>query len=465
MLIESVLVLGFMIVIIIIGNIILGIRIEILMLVATTFAILMSRRQGLAWSDIELEISNRMLKSTPVILIIWCIGVVVASFMFSGSIPMVIYYGLKLINPKYMYICAFIVCAILSICTGTSWGSAATGGVAMMGIASGFGISLPITAAAVICGSLVGDKLSPLSETTNLAPLAAGTDLYTHIKSMLWTTIPSSLISATVFFVAGLGIGDTTDSLSNIALEMLNDLGNIYRWNVLVLLPFVVLLGGAIYKKPTVPTMLVSSAVAIIVGGLFQGFDVVSGLNSCISGFTVSTVYADTVSSEITTLLNRGGMTSMVGIVIIVYCGYAFAAVVSRAGYLETFATLLIQKAKTPVSLIMATIFTNFFIAACSGSSYASFIITGEMYRDTYKKYGIDSCVLSRTLEDSGTMMLPLVPWSAAGAFFAATLGVSAYGASGYAVWSANTYLNPLIAILIAYMGVGMYRQCNDLKK
>ncbi len=455
---DSLLVFAFLIVTIIIGNIFLGIRIEILMIFSTAFAGIMAMKQGLSWTDMEKAITERVSGSVSAILIVWTVGIVIAAFMFSGSIPLVIYYGLKLINPQYMYVCSFLICAILSLATGTSWGSAATGGVAMMGIAAGFGIPLHITAAAVICGSLVGDKLSPLSETTNLAPLAAGTDIYKHIKFMLWTSVPATVISLIFFLVLGLDIQTTGDTLPESAMLMINSLDQIYNWNILLILPFALLLGCALLKKPTVPTMLASSLVAILIGGFYQGFDIVNGLNACVRGFTVSLVYAGDVSAEVLTLLNRGGMTSMVGIVIIVYCGYAFAAIVAKAKFIETITAPLISRTETPAKLISATLFTNFFIAACSGSSYAAFIITGEMYKKAYQKQDIDLAALSRTMEDSGTMMLPLVPWSAAGAFFASTLGVEVYGAAGYGIWAVNTYLNPIFAILIAVLGIGIYK-------
>lgn len=461
---QSILVFSFMVITILLGSIVWGIRIEILMIISTAFALIIAKLNGYTWSEMEDAISEKITKATPAILIVWVIGIVIAAFMFSGSIPMVIYYGLKIINPQYMYVCAFLVCAMLSIATGTSWGSAATGGVAMMGIATGFGIPANITAAAVICGALVGDKLSPLSETTNLAPMSAGTNIYKHIKSMLWTTVPSSVLSLIVFFVLGLQISVEESSTSQIAAEMMAQLDSLFQWNFIVLVPFIILLGSALLKQPTVPSLIVSSFAAIVIGGLYQGFNVVEGINSCINGFTVSVVSDLEVSSYITTLLDRGGMKSMVGIVVIVYCGYAFAAIISKAGFLEKIATPLISWAKTPVRLIFATLTTNFFISACSGSSYAAFIIVGEMYQKAYEKLGIDKCVLSRSMEDSGTMMLPIVPWSAAGAYYAVILGVNAYGSDGYVMYSLNTFLNPVFALVIAAVGIGMYTKNKILK-
>ena len=445
-----------MAVIVAVGYIGLGIRIEILMITAAVLAGLLARRVGLTFSEMEESIGEKLLKATPAILIIWTIGIVIGAFMFSGSIPMVIYYGLKLIRPQYLYVCSFLVCAILSTVTGTSWGSAATGGVAMMGVAAGFGVPLHITAAAVICGALVGDKLSPLSETTNLAPMCCGVNIYAHIKSMLWTTVPASLISLLVFFIAGKGLAVTAAGLPQTAVDMLASLDSIYQWNLILILPFIILFAGAFLKQPPVPVMLTASAAAIVLGGVYQGFDVVKGMEGCVNGFQVAMVYAGEAAEGVLTLLNRGGMKSMAGIVIVVYCGYAYAAIIGKAGFLEKAAEPLLARCKSRVSLVGGALLVNFIIAACAGSSYPAFIMTGEMFREAFIAKGMDPSVLSRTLEDSGTMMLPLVPWSAAGAFYVATLGVGVYGMNGYALYSVNTYANPIMALILAALGIGI---------
>lgn len=462
---ETVFLFVFVISMIITGNIYFNIRIEMLMIFATIFAAFLARRRGVYWSDLENTISQKLTKATPAILIVWSVGVVISSFMFSGSIPLVIYYGLKIINPQYLYVCSFLLCAVLSMATGTSWGSAATGGVAMMGIAMGFQLPLHITAASVICGALVGDKLSPLSETTNLAPMACEVYIFDHIKSMLWTTIPASVISLLVFYIAGLGIEITTSDMPQMATMMIKSLDSIYKWNIILLIPFAILVISALLKYPPVPTMIGASIVAIIIGGLFQGFNISEGFSACITGFKVSVIHSGEVTPSLLKLLNRGGMRSMSGIVVLIYCGYAFASIISRAGYVDSLTKYIINNSKSAVALVASSLFTNFFIAACAGSSYVSFIITGELYRNTFIEHDIDPRVLSRSLEDSGTMMLPLVPWSIAGAFYVQTLGVNLYGPQGYAIWSVNTFMNPVVALILAASGIGMYKLSKEKKK
>jgi NhaC family Na+:H+ antiporter len=458
---ESVGIFTFLIVIIIVGNIKLGIRIEILLITASAFVLALGIRHGYGWLELERAISKRLADATPAILIIWVIGMVTAAMMFSGTIPMFIYFGLKIINPKMMYLCSFLLCAILSLCTGSSWGSAATGGVAVMGIAAGLGMNLPINAAAAVGGCIVGDKLSPLSDTTNLAPLAAGTDLYAHIRSMLWTTLPAGGVAAFIYFILGLkmDVGTLTE-LPEMTVNMMNDLKSVYNWNIIVLVPFVIIIGGAFLKKSAVLSMVAASLTAVLIGTFYQGFDFVKGLNSCINGFTVDMITSNECCEEVIGLLNRGGMKSMAGIVIIIYCGYTFASLISHMGFIQTFTAPMIKRATTPLKLIVCTLFTNFFIAACAGSSYAAFILSGEMYRDAYEKQGLGLNVLSRSMEDSGTMCMPLIPWGIAAGVYETSFGVSCLGThltDGYAVWAFNTYLNPIIAIVIAMLGVGLY--------
>lgn len=459
---ESVSVFVFLIAIIIIGNLIFGIRIEILLITASAFALALGIWHGYDWSEMEKAISVRLTSATPAILIIWVIGMVTAAMMFSGTIPMIIYFGLRVINPKMMYLCSFLLCSILSLCTGTSWGSAATGGVAVMGIAAGLGINLPINAAAAVGGCIIGDKLSPLSDTTNLAPLAAGTGLYEHIRSMLWTTIPAGAAAAFIYFLLGFNIDiEASAELPEIAVNMMHDLTSIYNWNPVVLVPFIIIIGGAFLKKSAILSMIAASVAAVLIGTVYQGFDLVNGLNSCINGFTIDMVTADECCAEVMSLLNRGGMKSMVGIVIIIYCGYTFAAIISHIGFIQTFTAPLLDRATTPLKLIACTLFTNFFIAACAGSSYAAFILSGEMYRDAYEKQGIGLNTLSRSMEDSGTMCMPLIPWGIAAGVYETSLGVSCFGShltDGYAIWAFNTYLTPITALIIAAIGVGLYR-------
>lgn len=455
---ESVTVLLVFVAIVAAGYMVFSLKIEVLMILAAIFAAIMAMRCGYSWEQLEAAICKKIYQATPAILIMWTIGIVIGSLMYSGTIPMVIYYGLKFIEPKFLYLSTFLICCLMSIVTGTSWGSAGTIGVAMMGVAAGLGASLPITAGAVVSGVIFGDKLSPLSETTNLAPLCAECDLYEHIGSMMYSSIVPAVLSAIVFWLAGIRSDISSASLPESAVALMEGLSNMYHWNLLLLLPFAVILVCALFKKPPVPTMVGASLLALVLGWLNQGFDLAAGTKALISGFNTTMIYSGTVTADISSILNRGGMAGMVSIIIVLYCGYAYTAIISEAGFLETAIRPMMRHINNRVQLITMTLVCDFFIMACSGSSYPAHIVTADIFKQKFKDFDLHPKVLSRTLEDVGTMMSPLIPWAASGAFYIATLGVPIFGKDGFALWAINTYTNPLMAILLAVTGIGMFK-------
>jgi len=455
---TSVLVIGVSLLVMVIGVAILKLSAEILLCLIALFAAIAAMRLGYTWRELEDAISDKMRDTIPTLLIIWIIGMVIGSFMFSGSIPMVIYYGLKWISPQWVILSAFITCIIFSTVTGSSWSSAGTAGVAFMGVAQGLGIPLNITAGAVISGSIFGDKLSPLSETTNLAPLCAGANLYDHIKSMLWTTLPSTIIAAIVYIFVGRNYNIATNELPETTIAIMNSLDNMFEWNILLLIPFIIILIGAITKKPPVPSLFISVISALVIGVAYQGFPLTEGFKSALNGFNTSMIYQGELPESVLTLLNRGGMKSMVSVITIVFCGYAFASIISKAGFLETALEPITSKIKTSTHLILSTLATVLLIFLATGNAYVAFILVGEMYKEKYSKMDIAPMVLSRSLEDVGTTLGSLIPWSSSAAFYGATLGVSMFGAQGYAPWSFISYLSPIFAVICAITGKGVYR-------
>lgn len=454
-----------MVVIIGVGYVGFKIRVEMLMIMSAVVVGLLSRRLGYNWTDLEEAISFKMKQATPVVLIMWSIGIVIATFMFSGTIPYIIHVGLKVVNPKYFYAGSFLLCVIMSVATGTSWGSAGTAGVAMMGVSAGLGLSPAITAASVVCGVIVGDKVSPLSDSTNFAPMCAGTNLYAHIKSMMWTTIPAAIITLSFFLYLGrnISVGSGTPQ---VALDLMAQLEGIYNIGPILVLPFIVIIISAFLKQPPVPTMLGASAVALIIGALVNGFNIVRGLTAAVNGFNYEMVYSGKLTGDLVRLLNRGGMRGMVGVVIIIYCGYAYISIVNKTGCLETALNPLVSRVgKNQVSLTIANLLTTFFVVACSGSAFPGHLMSAEMYKKSYIDLDLDMTVLSRTLEDAGTILVAIIPWGASGAFYFETLGVPIWGAGGYAPYALNVYLNPLMAVILAITGIGMFKMSKSKKE
>lgn len=447
-----------MLLVLFIGKGVLGFSTEPLLIIVACVAAFIAWRVGCTWDDMLDEISQKIAKGMPAILILITVGAMVGTWMASGTIPMMIYYGVQIVSPKWLLVTAFLITCLVSVATGTSWGSVATMGVALMGIASALGVNPAATAGAVIAGSYFGDKISPLSDTTNLAPLAAGSNLYEHIGHMFWTTVPATIVSLVVYAIVGLNANTAAGATSEAVTNMMAQLDQMYDWNILILLPVILVLAGSLLKLPTIPVMILSTVVAGVEGIFMQGISLGNVLTSTVSGFNVTMITrpgfdAANAAFEVTKLLNRGGMNGIMSTTLLVFCAFCFAGIMSRAGCLEVVLKAILSVAKTTGSLILATVISCITMALTTGNSYLSILIPGEMFRDAYKERGLHPKNLSRTLEDAGTVFVPLVPWSAAGAYMAATLGVETLD---YLPWAILCYTGFIFAIIYGYTGIGI---------
>lgn len=450
-----------MIVLLTIGVGFLKLRAEPIILLCASFASILALRLGYSWDELQKGIIEKIASALPATLILWSVGLLIGAWMFSGTVPMLIYYGVQLINPKFLYVSAFLITAVLSTVTGTSWGSAGTVGVAIMGIAQGLNMNLAISAGAVVAGSYFGDKLSPFSDTTNLAPLAAGSNLYDHIKHMLYTTVPAALVSIGVYLFLGLFSKTSQTSVESVAIIQ-RELSNLYNWNILLLLPVVIMLLGSILKFPTLPTMIVNSLITVIIGMIVQGFSLQDGFTSMINGFNVEmTGFTGEVLEDVMTLINRGGAVSMTTTTVLVFCSMGFAGVMSTSGMLDVVLEAILKRVKSTFGVILSTIASCFTVAFVTGNSYLSILIPGELFKKIYLERNLHPTNLSRTLEDSGTVLVPLIPWSAAGAYMTATLGVDTLS---YLPWAILNYMGIVFAIILALTGIGI-KKINDKEK
>lgn len=452
---ESISCLVFMGLVIGIGFGIFGIGIQILLVISAAYAAFIGWRVGLTWDEMEKGVSVRIGNVMPAVFILFAVGIVIGSWVYAGTVPMLIFYGLKIISPAFFLVTAFIIVAVVSTATGTAWGSTATAGVALMGIAAQLNIPLGMAAGAVIAGGVFGDKLSPLSDTTNLAPLVCEVNLFDHIKHMLYTTIPASLIGVIVYMIVGQQMYGN-ENADIVAIKTLTgELDAIYNWNVFMCLPFLVIFWGAFYKKPTVPVMLLSSVVALIVGMLSNSFSFTDGLQAMVSGFNVSMVHSanfdvSATSETVIKLLNRGGIFSMTTIAVTIICGYAFAGIVEVAGCLEVILESFYSKVEKVWQLIGVTIAGSVALVFTAGVASISIIMVGTLLKDAYNKMGLDRKNLSRTLEDAGTMILPFVPWGVSGIYYLEVLGV---GVGNYWMWAIPCYLCIVFAMIFGFTG------------
>ena len=437
-------------------------KVEPIILIAALVAGGIAWRLGYSWSELQEGGIEKISSSLPALMILWAVGLLIGSWVFSGTIPMIIYYGVDLISPQYLVLTAFVIAAIISTVTGTSWGSAGTVGVAIMGIAQGLDVNLAATAGAVVAGAYFGAKLSPLSDTTNLAPIAAGSELYEHIRHMFYTTIPATIVAIAAYLFFGSEAASSGANVSESVLALQGQLDKIFHWNIILLLPVLFVLAGSVLKWPTIPVMIIASLFSVILGVIIQGFSLKNGFISVMTGFNVTMSGVEMeFSKDITKLLNRGGVSSVNSTTILVICAMGFAGIISKTGMLTKVLHTIMARVKSTAGVIISTIGSCLTVAFVTGSSYLSILIPGEMFKDFYKEKNLAAKNLSRTLEDSGTVIVPLIPWSAAGAYMTATLGVPTVE---YLPWAILNYMGVVFAIILALTGIGIAKINKDTK-
>ncbi len=434
-----------------VGFAVLGYPVEVLLLAAAAVAGAVAKRLGYDWRAMETGVVEALAKAMPAILVLITVGALIGTWIAAGTIPMLIYYGLEIISPRFFLVTACIICSLISVFTGTSWGTAGTVGVALIGVAGGLGIPLGAAAGAVVSGAYFGDKLSPFSDTTNLAPVVAGANLFDHIRWMLWTTLPAWLLGLGVYLIVGLGAGAGTAP----EIEPLQRaLADAFTFHPLLLTPLLIILWFAITKRPTIPGILLASAMAVVLAFFYQGTPFAEGLAAAVSGFV-----PDTGSEQVDSLLARGGMLAMMDVTLVVLCAFGFAGIMKHCGLLGRVLDAILSVVKGLFGLVASTVATGIVTAVVTGSSYLSIIVPGELFKDAFKDRGLAAKNLSRTTEDSGTVVVPLVPWSAAGVFMASTLGVETLS---YLPWAVMNYTGFLFALLYGATGWGIAERVRD---
>jgi NhaC family Na+:H+ antiporter len=431
---------------------------QLALLLSAAFATIMGLKSGTSWKSILKGVSNSIASTTPAIIILLLIGSLAGTWLISGIVPTMIYYGLQILNPKIFLVAAAIICAIVSLASGSSWSTIATVGIALLGIGNALDISNGLTAGAIISGAYFGDKMSPLSDTTNLAPAMAGTDLFTHIRYMMYTTIPSFVISLLIFLFIGLSMDNTqnSDDITNLLMAIESSF-NISPW--LFLVPVIILL--LIMKKvPALPALFAGTLLGGIFAIIFQPHLIIelSGIDSnFFQASYVSIINAmgsetsiNTSNEMINDLLSSGGMYGMLNTIWLIICAMCFGGVMEASGALKKISQSIIQYAESTGSVIATTACTCLFFNVTASDQYLSIVVPGRMYADTFKDKGLAPENLSRTLEDSGTVTSVLVPWNTCGATQSAVLGVATMT---YLPFCFFNIISPLMTILYGYLG------------
>jgi NhaC family Na+:H+ antiporter len=442
----SILPIFFILILLLVGYGIYQIPAEVLLVIGAFVTGIIAWAAGFSWEAMQSGIIQNITKAMPAMLIVICVGILIGSWIAAGTIPMLIYYGLKIISPDFYLVTACLVCSLVSIFTGTSWGTVGTVGIALMGVAEGLQISPAQAAGAIITGAYFGDKLSPFSDTTNLAPIAAGSNIFDHIKHMLWTTLPAWLIGLIIYLLVGLQ-GESHSAVM-IPSSLIDGLRQNFNFNVLLLLPAVIILYFAIRKFPTIPGMLISSFTAVLLGLLFQKSSLVDLLAALTTGYQ-----SNTSIEVLDKLLSRGGMMSMMDVTLIAFCAFGFAGIMQGTGMLDQILKKLASFTRTTGTLVASTVFSCIAVALMTGSSFLSIIVPGELFAPLYKMKNLAAKNLSRTTEDSGTVVVPLIPWSMAGIFMSGTLGISTFE---YLPWCFMNYLGFIFALVYGFTGWGI---------
>lgn len=407
---------------------------------AIVFALLMGNK----WSDIQDTVKRVVGDSATTLLILLSVGMMVGIWIIGGTVPTLLYYGLKICSPNIIVPQAFVLCAITSLFTGTSFGSIATMGLALFGVGTSMGISAPLMAGAVCSGAFFGDKMSPLSDTTNVAADMSGTPLYDHIGSMMYTTVPATVICLVLYTVLGIRNASANADLSNIEL-ILDTLGANFNISVVALVPAVLVLLTSALKVPAVPAMLGCTAVSGVFACLLQKISLSAMLGAAMNGFS-----SDTGVAMVDKILSRGGMTSMYSTVAIIILSATMGAVLEKSGVIDSLVNNVLLKAvHKPCGLILSTMVYCYSLLLISGHQVMPIILGGRTFRPAYDRMGIQSKVLSRTLEDTCTIGAPMVPWGTSCAYMFSVLGIGI----AYIPYAFLCYIVPLFAILYACTG------------
>jgi NhaC family Na+:H+ antiporter len=432
---------------------------QIALILAAAVATVIGLRLGYSWHELQDGIVHGISLSMAAVLILMVVGSLIGTWILSGVVPTMIYYGLKILSPGVFYAAACVICCMVSLATGSSWTTASTVGIALVGVATAQNLHMGLTAGAIISGAYFGDKMSPLSDTTNLAPAMAGTDLFSHIRHMVYTTTPSLLIALVMFAVAG-WIGpraQETHDLEGIlqALETSFDVGP------LLLLPALLVLILVVKKMPALPALLIGALVGGLFAVFFQQEAVLTFVGApelprwlaLLKGFWIALFDGfrlESGNAALDELLSRGGMSSMLNTIWLILSAMIFGAVMERTGMLAKIAATILGFVRGTGTLISATLGTSFGMNVLASDQYIAIVLPGRMFREEYRRRGLHPKNLSRALEDAGTLTSALVPWNTCGAFMAQTLGVATFA---YAPFCFFNLVNPLVSAAYGFTG------------
>ncbi len=399
------------------------------------------------WKEVQDGMVHGIMLAMSAILILMVVGTMIGTWILGGVVPSMIYYGLKVLSPAIFLVATLIVCSIVSLGTGSSWSTAGTVGVALIGVGQGLGIPVSMVAGAIISGAYFGDKMSPLSDTTNLAPAVAGTDLFSHIRHMVYTTAPGYVLCIILYGWLGARFSGGVLEAGKVETILSTLKSNFFMHPILLLAPLFVIV-MVVKKIPPLPALLAGTLLGGIFAMIAQSSSLAEVISSAHSGF-VSQTGVEIVDE----LLTRGGLKSMMDTVALIICALSFGGIMEKTGMLEVLARALLKRVRRTGSLVATTIFSSIGMNIIASDQYMAIVIPGRMYKKAFDAKGLHPKNLSRCLEDAGTLSSPLIPWNSCGAFMHATLGVSPLLYLPYAFLN---LANPIVSIFYGYTGITM---------
>jgi len=427
-----------------------------LLFICIIIAALASKMLGHCWIDIEHSMVHGVSKAMGALFFFFLIGMAMGTWLQSGTVPALIYYGLDILSPKFFLPAGLVISSIAALATGSSWSTAGTVGVALMGIGMGMGIPAPLVAGMVISGAYFGDKMSPLSDTTNLSPAIAGANLYDHITAMLYTTIPAFACTLVAYSIMGLKYANSSLDVEKIS-QIQNAIDSSFNLNILVFLPLAVVLVLSLAKFPAIPSMAAGIVSSIPVAMFLQGVSLIDALSVLNYGFAF-----DSGIEVVDTLLNRGGIQGMMWTFSLAILALSLGGILTESSIMDVVIERMLKRVHNPKYLPGLTIATTTFLNAIMGEQYMSIVLSGQLYKDAYPKAGLQPRMLSRALEEGGTLTSGLYPWTTCGAFMAGTLGVSA---AQYAPYAILNWLNPMFGVLFPILGYSLLTVEKQKKK
>lgn len=427
------------------GIVIYDAGVHITMFMGVCAAAIMALYLGYEWDYIENAMMDGIHNALQAVIILIIVGILVGEWILAGVVPSMIYYGLQILSPSIFLIAAVLICSVTSLATGTSWGTMGTMGLALVGIAIGLGIPSPIAVGAIISGAYFGDKMSPLSDTTNLAPAMAGTDVFTHVKFMMLPTGVAYAITLLAFGVLGMQYAGTSADLSAVT-EMSEGLKSLFVINPLLLLPPVIVIVAVAMKVPAIPGIVLGIFAGAFAGIIFQdGITFGAILTAGMSGFTCESGVV-----AIDDLLTSGGIENMMYSVSLTLIAMMFGGIMEKTGLLEVVVSKIVKIAKKPTTLVVTTEATCILSNMVMPEQYISVVVPGRMYAETYDEMGLHPKVLSNALESAGTVTSALIPWNTCGVYIVGVLGVATLDYLPYAFFN---LLMPIITVIFAYAG------------